>query len=68
MGCTTTTVMIKPTCTPFDRPTLERVSVDELELVEDETYRKLRANELKLLNWGDTNVKLLDEVCDVGEE
>ncbi|CAH9016053.1 conserved hypothetical protein [Vibrio phage 393E50-1] len=60
--------MIKPSCTAFDRPSLERVTTQELELVDDETYRKLRVNELKLLNWGDTNAKLLDEICDVGEE
>lgn len=69
-GCQTPPeiVMISPKCTPYPEPFLERVHVEELKLVEDETYEKLRKNELKLLNWGQTNEKILNEICDVGVE
>ena len=65
-ACTTTEyveVPVKPECTPISRPQLQRVSVDELVSVSDETYEKLSKNQKLLINWGGSNVKLLREIC-----
>ncbi|UUW39233.1 hypothetical protein [Vibrio phage Artemius] len=40
------------------------VTVEELKRVSDEVYEKLRKNEEKLLNWGRTNQKILEEICE----
>lgn len=68
LGCMTApvpeVVTIKPVCSAFPLQGLERVTVKELKLVEDETYRKLRDNEQALLHWGRTNEKIISEICE----
>lgn len=66
MGCTTVERVLVPvplTCSSYPEPTLSMVSVDELQMVSDETYEKLRKNEQKLLNYGRSNEKILKEIC-----
>ena len=65
LGCTTTTktVYVKPECSAAEPPDTPVVTVEELQLVSDDVYRKLYVIQQKLYNWGYANFEIINEVC-----
>lgn len=65
LGCTSTeTRFTTIECSPVGRPMLEHISVEELTTVSDDTYRKLRLNQERLIRWGEVNSELIEVLCE----